>query len=167
MTKSKKTYFRAFFAQIWTKITFPGKKALSVFKYSNYLPSCQKSEKTDVIPEENAELTDGWTNRRKDRQTTMILQDPLQDGRPIIKVTLSFPEFILKQQKPVYCINFFARYSQFQISAITVGTPIYDHAHPSIFQPTFNFNEFVSTCKKSGFFIFLFQKYILFKHPAI
>ena len=81
--KIQKTVFRghaailAFFAQIWAKITFPGKKALSVFKYSNYLPSCQKSEKTDVIPEENAELTDGWTNRRKDRQKTMILQDPL------------------------------------------------------------------------------------------
>ena len=63
----------AILAQIWAKINFPGKKALSVFKYSNYLPSCQKSEKTNAISEEDAELTDGWTNRWKDRQTTMIL----------------------------------------------------------------------------------------------
>ena len=27
-------------------MNFPGKKPLSVFRYSNYLPSCQKSEKT-------------------------------------------------------------------------------------------------------------------------
>ena len=33
----------AFFAQIWAQMNFPGKKAQSVFKYSNYLPSCQKS----------------------------------------------------------------------------------------------------------------------------
>ena len=26
-----------------------------------------------AIPEENAELTDGWTDRQKDSQTTMIL----------------------------------------------------------------------------------------------
>ena len=32
----------------------------------------------------------------------------------IIKVTLSFPEFTSKHQKPVYFINFFVRYSQFR-----------------------------------------------------
>ena len=37
--------FWALFAQIWAKMKVPGKKALLVFKYSNYLPSCQKSEK--------------------------------------------------------------------------------------------------------------------------
>ena len=52
--KSKKTLFwgdvaiLAFFAQIWAKMNFPRKNPLSVFKYSNYLPSCKKSEKTNV-----------------------------------------------------------------------------------------------------------------------
>ena len=39
----------AFFAQIWVKMNSPRKKALSVFKYSNYLPLCNKSEKT-IMP---------------------------------------------------------------------------------------------------------------------
>ena len=46
--KSKRPYFGPFWAlfpQIWVKMNFPGKKALSVFMYSNYLPSCKKSEK--------------------------------------------------------------------------------------------------------------------------
>ena len=39
--------FRALFAQILAKMSFPGKRALSVFKYFNYLPLHQKSEKTN------------------------------------------------------------------------------------------------------------------------
>ena len=39
----------AFFTQIWAKLDFPGKKALSVFKYSSYLPSCQKLEKPNML----------------------------------------------------------------------------------------------------------------------
>ena len=45
----KKTYFGATlgpFCPNLGKNEFPGKRALSVFRYSNYLPSCQKSEKT-------------------------------------------------------------------------------------------------------------------------
>ena len=100
-------------------------------------------------------------NRQKDRQAIVILQDSQQAAVPFIKVTLSFLEFLSKHQIPVYSINFFVRYSQFQISATRVGTPIYDHAYPNIFQSTFNFNEFVSTSKKSDFFIILFQRYSL------
>ena len=147
-------------------MNFSGEKAVSFFKYSNYIftivPKIMK--KYYAIPEENAELTDGWTDRQKDSQTTMILQDPLQDGDPITKVTLSFPEFISKHQKSVYYINFFVRYNQFQISVTRVGLPIYDHAHPNIFQSTFNFDEFVSTCKKIRLF-HLFVLEILFKNP--
>ena len=47
--KSKKTHFGVIwglFAQIWAKMNFLGKRALSVSKYSTYLPSFQKSEKT-------------------------------------------------------------------------------------------------------------------------
>ena len=55
--------FWAIFAQMWATINFPAKTALSVFKYSDYLPSCQKLEKNYLaIPEKNSELTD-------DRQT--------------------------------------------------------------------------------------------------
>ena len=46
--KSKKPYFGGHFvSQIWLKINFRGNRALSLFKYSNYLPWCQKSEKTN------------------------------------------------------------------------------------------------------------------------
>ena len=48
--KSKKPYFGAFWAlcaQIWAKMNFSGKKVLPVFKYSSYLPSCWKPEKTN------------------------------------------------------------------------------------------------------------------------
>ena len=138
---------------------FPGKKALSVFKYSNYIPSCQISEKTISMSGENAELTDGLPDGGKDGQTTTILQDPLQDGVPIIKVSIIIPEFISKHEKPVYSINFFVRYSQFQISRTRVSAPIYDHTHLNIVRPTFNFNELASTCKKSCFFRILFQRY--------
>ena len=38
----------AFSGQTWAKMNFPGKTDQSVFKYSNYLSSCQKSEKTNM-----------------------------------------------------------------------------------------------------------------------
>ena len=33
---------------IWANMSFPGEKHLSVFKYFNYLPFYQKSEKTNM-----------------------------------------------------------------------------------------------------------------------
>ena len=39
--------FFALFAQVLAKMNFPGKKALTVFKCLNYIPLCQKSEKTN------------------------------------------------------------------------------------------------------------------------
>ena len=76
--KSKKLYFGAMwpfwacghFAQIWAKMNFPRKKSLSVFKYSNYLSSCQKSEKTNM-PFLGKMLNwrmNGQTDRRTERQ---------------------------------------------------------------------------------------------------
>ena len=41
-------HFGLFFAQIWIKTNFPGKKPVLVIKYSNYLPLCQKSEKPNM-----------------------------------------------------------------------------------------------------------------------
>ena len=40
---------------------------MSAFAYSNYLPLCQKSEKTGAIPEKITELMDGQTNGHTDR----------------------------------------------------------------------------------------------------
>ena len=119
----------AFFVQIWAKMNIPGKKALSVFKYSNYI------------------YLDGGTDRQPWFCRTLC-----RAGGPIIKVTLSFPEFISKHQNPVYSIKIFVRYSQFRYLQP-------EWAHPFMTTPMpifFNFNEFVSTCKKSGFFIFSF-----------
>ena len=89
------------------------------------------------------------------------LQALRRTGRQIITRTLSFPEFISTHQKRVYSIHFFVRYSQFQSPAARVGTTIYDHVHPNIFESTFNFDKFVSTCKKSGVFIILLQRYLI------
>ena len=66
--KSKKLYFGAIlvlFAKIWTTMNFPEKKkALSVFKYSNYLPLCQKSEKTNEAF--LRKIPNCWTDRQTD-----------------------------------------------------------------------------------------------------
>ena len=62
--------FWALFAQIWAKMNFPEKRALSAFKYSNYLLSCQKSGKTDEL------FLRKIPNWRTDRQT-----DWLRDGQ--------------------------------------------------------------------------------------
>ena len=69
----RKLYFGAIlglFSQIWTKLNFPGKKGLSVFRYFNYLPSCKKSKKTnDPFQREMPTWrTDGQTDRRRERQ---------------------------------------------------------------------------------------------------
>ena len=45
--------FWAVFAQMWAKLNFPGKKGSAGFRYSDYLPSCQKSEKTIKPPKDN------------------------------------------------------------------------------------------------------------------
>ena len=60
-------------------MNFPGKKALSVFKYSNYLTLCKKSEKTNdpflrKMPDRQTDRqtdrqADGQTDRQTDRQT--------------------------------------------------------------------------------------------------
>ena len=53
-------------------MNFPGKKhAVSGFKYSNYLPSCKKSEKTNASF--LRKMPDGQTDRQADGQTKVIL----------------------------------------------------------------------------------------------
>ena len=61
--KSKKPYFWAIFAQIWTKMNFPEKKrALSVFRYSIIYHRAKNQKKILSI----SEKTPNW---RTDRQT--------------------------------------------------------------------------------------------------
>ena len=66
--KSQKPYIGVtlvVFAQTWVKMSFPGKRSLSVLRYSNYLPSCQKLEKNYwTTSEKNTELTDGQMGRQ-------------------------------------------------------------------------------------------------------
>ena len=95
------------------KNEFSWKKTLSAFKYSNYLSLCQKSEKINV-PFLRKMLNwqmDGQTDRGKTDNHDFV--GPSVRQGPIIKVTLSFPEFISKHPKPIYSIDFFVRYSQF------------------------------------------------------
>ena len=63
-------HFGSIFAQIWAKYIFLEEGAQSVFKYSNYLPLCKKSEETgNSFLRKNFELTDGQTDRQTDKQT--------------------------------------------------------------------------------------------------
>ena len=62
--KSKKPCFGAildFYPNVG-KNKFSWKKWLSVFKYSNYLPSPKIRKNERAIPEENAELMDRWAD---------------------------------------------------------------------------------------------------------
>ena len=70
--KSKKPYLGTIlspFSSNLCKMNFPEKRVLSVSRYSNYLPSCQKSVKDyRAISNKNAKLRDGQTDRWTDRQ---------------------------------------------------------------------------------------------------
>ena len=108
--KIRKIYFGA----IWTKTKFPAKNGfVKYFSNITIIYQREKNQKKLMCHSWGKWWTDRWMNRRKDRQTTVIIQDSLWDGCPIIKVALIFPEFISKHQKPVYSINFSVRYSQF------------------------------------------------------
>ena len=62
-------HFGLFLPKFGQKWIFLKKKSLSVFRYSNYLPSCQKSEKKLLGPFWEKRQTDGRTDRQTDRQT--------------------------------------------------------------------------------------------------
>ena len=71
------------------------------------------------------------------------------------------------EKKSVNSINPFFRYSQFWSPETKLATTIFNHAQPKTFRSTFNFCEFVSTCKKWGCFIDLFWTNGWFKKLAI
>ena len=108
----------ALFTQIWAKMNFPGKR------FSNDLPSCEKSDKNDMpFLRKMLNLMDGWTDRQKDRHRQPWFVGPFvgQGTNHYNNFKLSW--IYIKTQKPVHFINFFVRYSQFLISATRVGTP--------------------------------------------
>ena len=72
-------------------------------------------------------------------------------GGPTIKTILIFPEFISTQQKTSLFYEFLCEIKPVLESCDQGGITIYDHAHPNIFQSTFNFNEFVTTRKNQAF----------------
>ena len=55
--------FWSLFAQIWAKMIFPKKRALSVLKYPNYLKLCQKSEKTISQKVNLNQFAGSWKNQ--------------------------------------------------------------------------------------------------------
>ena len=82
----------------------------------------------------------------------------------IIEITFSFPEFAPARKKSVHSITH--SWATVSLRFMWPGWP-----HPSLTTPTpklFNkpLCEFVSTCKKSGYFIDLFWKYGWLKNPA-
>ena len=82
-----------------------------------------------------------------------------------LQLLISFkPSWIyISKPKASFSINVFINFHPLisYSSATRVGTPNYNHVYPNIFQSTSNFNESVSICKKSGFFIQFFFRDIV------
>ena len=103
----KKTYFGAILGPFLPKFTY--KKGLSVFKYSNYLPSRSKSEKTKdpllrKMPNWRTERwtdgrTEGRMDGRTDRQKTVIFLGPSVTG-----VQCVFPsgQFLINYEETIW-----------------------------------------------------------------
>ena len=70
----------------------------------------------------------------------------------IIAKTFSFPKIVKTCKKLVYSINSY-------IQPIIQCCDQSCHTHSNIFQSAFDFHEFLSICKKSGFFIILLKRY--------
>ena len=82
----------------------------------------------------------------------------------ITEITFSCPEFAPACKISIHSIYSFLRYSKFPSSVNRLTMPIFNHSHAKFFWSTFNLCELVSTCRKSGYFIDLFQR---LKNPAI
>ena len=71
-SKSPKTLFWGHFRPLFSKFeeewVFLEKRALSVFIYSNYLPSCKKIRKKTIDPFLRKSWSDGQTDRTTDKQ---------------------------------------------------------------------------------------------------
>ena len=166
--QSKKSYFGAILDHFWPnfgKNKFSWKKELCQFLKISiiFVPLC-------IIKNQKKLMSHSWEKYWTVGQIDNSDFIGLSLGRdPIIKTTLSFPEFVNKfidNTPKTSLFHWFLREIQPILeSCDQSGTTIYDHTHPKIFQSTFNFNEFVITCKKSGFFNILLKRHIWFKNP--
>ena len=151
-----KTLFRAIlgpFCPNLGKNKIHWKKGLSVYNCSNYVPSCQKSEKLMSHTWEKS-WTDVWTDWQIDNSDFI---GPSVGQGSNYQSNFKFSWIYTSTLKTSLFHWFLCKIQpQFLSPGARVSTPIYDHAHPNTFNSTFNCNEFVSTCKKSGFFIMLF-----------
>ena len=88
---------------------------------------------------------------RTDRQQWFY--KTLHDRGPIIKIA----SLNLYQQTKNQFILLISLWDtgNFRVLQPELGTTIYEHIHLNIFQSTFDFDEFVSSWQKSGFFIIL------------
>ena len=84
-----------------------------------------------------------------------------------ITVNLAFPSLYHHTKNQFIPLLSFYNTVSLRILGPEWPNPIFDHTHTDILLSTFNFHEFVSTCKKSGYFIILFKIYIWLRNPAI
>ena len=87
---------------------------------------------------------------------------------PHLFLTMSTPLwFCYSLEKISYFYLFSLEISQFWSPETRLTTLSFDHAQPKKFPSTFDFWEFVATCKKWGYFIDLLWRNSWFKNPAI
>ena len=82
----------------------------------------------------------------------------------IIKLLLAFLNFYQHTKNQLIPLIPWDK-SQFLCPETRVATPIFDQAHSNIFQSTYSFHEFVSTCKSIRFFChFVLEIWSIFKN---
>ena len=77
--------FSTLSSKIWVKIYFPGKRAMSAFKYSNFLLLCTKSKSEKTKKPFLRKMPNGQTDEQTYRQIAVIY-----------RIKFIFPFFILK-----------------------------------------------------------------------
>ena len=82
----------------------------------------------------------------------------------IIEVTFSLYPNLYQHVKNQFILSI---HSFFFWSYDWTGHTHFDHAHPNSLQLTFKFGEFLSTCKKSKYFIDSLWRYSWFKNSPI
>ena len=80
-----------------------------------------------------------------------------QHARTVQKICSVYQIICEILNSAAHFIHSLLRKSRFQGPKTKKAMLIFDHGHSNIFRQTFNFHESVSACKKSGFFIILFQ----------
>ena len=79
------------------------------------------------------------------------------DHPKTINIILNFPEFVIACKNQLNSSILFEITEFLQSHDLKVQTHFQAQTHPSIFLSNFNFHEFLSTGKTSGYFIILFE----------